>query len=188
MAATGRGVWGDYRIHDTDNETGEERFVSRTLILGDCEGATVLSYPPGTFIPLAIATHGLVGLVLGSVLFDRPIAGLAAGLVPDADFLLPDLLGWPFVHRGITHAAVAFVAVAALAAVLSDRQTLGGLTVAYASHLLIDITTPKGIPLLYPLLDERLYLDIGIGGHAPETTLTLWVLCLGAVGYRYRGW
>ncbi|WP_336328239.1 metal-dependent hydrolase [Halovenus sp. HT40] len=147
----------------------------------------MLSYPPGTFIPLAIATHGLVGLVLGSVLFDRPLAGLAAGLAPDADFLLPAALGWPFVHRGITHAAVALLAAIALAAVFSERRTLGALAAAYGSHLLIDITTPKGIPLLYPLLDERLYLDIGIGGHAPETTLTLWVLCLGAIGYRYRG-
>lgn len=147
----------------------------------------MLSYPPGTFIPLAIATHGLVGLVLGSVLFDRPIAGLAAGLAPDADFLLPAAVGWPLVHRGITHAAVALLAVLALAAVLGDRRTFGALTAAYGSHLLIDITTPKGIPLLYPLLDDRLYLDIVVGGHAPETTLGLWVLCLGVIGYRRIG-
>lgn len=146
----------------------------------------MLSYPPGTFIPLAIATHGLVGLALGTVLFDRPITGLAAGLAPDADFLLPELLGWPLVHRGITHAAVALIAVAVLAAMVGNRQTLGALTVAYSSHLLIDITTPKGIPLLYPLLDNRLYFDIGLGGHTPETTLLLWVLCLGAVGYQRR--
>lgn len=145
----------------------------------------MLSYPPGTFIPLAIATHGLVGFVSGAVLFDRPIAGLAAGLAPDVDFLLPAALGWPFVHRGITHAAGALIAVAAVAVAFENRRILGALTAAYGSHLLIDITTPKGIPLLYPLLDERLYLDIGIGGHAPETTLTLWLLCLGAIGYRY---
>jgi inner membrane protein len=157
------------------------------LITEGVEGAAVLSYPPGTFIPLAIATHGLVGLALGAVLFDRPTAGLAAGLAPDADFLLPELLGWPLVHRGITHAAVALLAVAAVAAALGDRRTLGALTVAYGSHLLIDITTSKGIPLAYPLLDERLSLDIAVGGHAPETTLALWVVCLAVVGSRRNG-
>ncbi|WP_436901766.1 metal-dependent hydrolase [Halovenus halobia] len=142
----------------------------------------MLSYPPGTFIPIAIATHGLVGLAIGYA-FDRPIAGLLAGLVPDADFLLPAALGWPFVHRGITHAAVAVVALAAAGAVLTDRRTLGALTAAYSSHLLIDITTPKGIPLGYPLLDERLYFDIGISGHAPVVTLAFWLVGLAAVGF-----
>ncbi len=145
----------------------------------------MLSYPPGTFIPIAIATHGLVGLAIGYA-FDRPIAGLLAGLVPDADFLLPAALGWPFVHRGITHAALAVVALAVAAAVLTDRRTLAALAAAYGSHLLIDITTPKGIPLVYPLLDERLYFDVGIHGHAPAATLAVWVVGVAALGFGVR--
>lgn len=141
----------------------------------------MLSYPPGTFIPIAIATHGVVGLAIGYA-FDRPVAGLFAGLVPDADFLLPTALGWPFVHRGISHAAVALVVLAIAAAVLTDRRTLAALTAAYGSHLLIDITTPKGIPLVYPLLDRRLYFDIGVQGHAPEVTLVFWLVGLATIG------
>ena len=140
----------------------------------------MLSYPPGTFIPIAIATHGVVGLAIGYV-FDRPVAGLLAGLAPDADFLFPAVLGWPLVHRGVTHAAVALLALVGIAALTTDRRTLAALTAAYASHLLIDITTPKGIPLVYPALDERLSLDIGIHGHAPEVTLLFWLVGLAVV-------
>lgn len=144
----------------------------------------MVSYPPGTFIPIAIATHALVGLALGT-LFDRPLVGLVAGAVPDADFLLPDALGWPLVHRGISHALVALAVVVAVAALVSKRQTVRAIAAAYGSHLVIDVTTPKGIPLVYPLVNERLYLDVGVGGHAPLTTVALWVLCLGVVGVRH---
>jgi hypothetical protein len=48
--------------------------------------------------------------------------------------------------------------------------------------LLIDITTPKGIPLVYPLLDRRLYFDIGVQGHAPEVTLVCWLVGLATIG------
>lgn len=140
----------------------------------------MLSYPPGTLVPIAIATHGFVGLALGYV-FDRPVAGLLAGLAPDADFLFPAALGWPFVHRGVTHAAVALLAVVGIAALATDRRTLVALTAAYGSHLLIDITTPKGIPLVYPALDERVHLDVGVHGHAPEVTLLFWLVGLAVV-------
>lgn len=147
----------------------------------------VVSYPPGTFVPIAIATHGLVGLALGAALFDRPVAGLAAGLAPDADFLFPAALGWPFVHRGVTHALVALAAAIAVAAVLADRESAGAVGLGYGAHLGIDATTPMGVPLLYPPLAERLYVDVGIGGHAPVVTVLLWVACLGVVGYHLDG-
>lgn len=147
----------------------------------------MLSYPPGTFIPIAIATHGLVGLALGAVLFDRPVAGLVAGLAPDADFLLPAALGWPFVHRGLTHTLV-FVAVAtALVVAVADRDTGPAVATGVGSHLLIDVTTPKGIPYLYPLVAERLHHDPGISGHAPLVTLLFWVACLGVLAYHRTG-
>jgi len=146
----------------------------------------VLSYPPGTFVPIAIATHGLVGLALGAVLFDRPGAGLVAGLFPDADFLLPAMLEWPFVHRGITHTILLFVVAVALAGVLTDRDTTFAVAAGYVSHLFIDVTTPKGIPFLYPAVAERIHLDPGISGHAPVVTVLFWVACLGALAYTVR--
>jgi len=156
----------------------------------------VLSYPDGTFIPIAIATHALVGLALGAVLFDRPVVGLLAGVAPDADFLLGDAFSYPLVHRGLTHTLLALVVVVAVLGALArsecftllDGTIVGAVGAAYGSHVLIDVTTPKGIPLVYPLLTERIYLDPGIGGHAPSTTLVLWVVCLGVVGYRAQSW
>ena len=145
----------------------------------------MLSYPPGTFLLIAVATHGLVGLALGFVV-DRPVAGLLAGLAPDADFLFPAVLGWPFVHRGVTHAAVALLVVVGVAVVTADRRTVGALAAAYGSHLLIDVTTPKGIPLAYPVLNERLYFDAGVHGHAPELTLLFWLVGLAVVLKRVR--
>jgi len=147
----------------------------------------VVSYPPGTFLPIAIATHGLVGLAVGAAVFDRPVAGAVAGLFPDADFLFPAALGWPFVHRGLTHALLALGVAVAVVAVVADRPTVGAVGLGYGSHLLIDLTTPKGIPLLYPLVSERLYFDPGVSGHAPEVTLVLWLCCLGMVGYHVEG-
>jgi inner membrane protein len=143
----------------------------------------VLSYPPGTFIPIAIATHGLLGLALGAVVFDRPIAGLVAGLFPDADFLLPATLSYPLVHRGLTHTLLIFAVAVALVAALADSETVGAVTAGYASHLVVDVTTPKGIPYLYPAVTGRLYHDPGIGGHDPVVTVVFWVVCLGALSY-----
>lgn len=143
----------------------------------------MVSYPAGTFLPIAIATHGLVGLALGAALFDRPGAGLVAGLAPDADFLFPAALGWPFVHRGISHTLLALAVLAVLGAAIADRRTAGAGTVAYAAHLCIDVTTAKGIPLLYPLVSRRLAVDLGISGHAPEVTVLLWGCCLAVLGY-----
>nr|WP_267902778.1 metal-dependent hydrolase [Halovenus carboxidivorans] len=127
----------------------------------------------------------MVGLALGAVLFDRPLAGLIAGLAPDGDFLFPDLFGWPLVHRGVTHAAVALLAVVLLAAALRDRRTAAAVGVGYGSHFLIDITTPMGIPLFYPLVSERLHLDVAVTGHAPWVTVLFWLCGLSALGYWY---
>lgn len=143
----------------------------------------MLSYPDGTFIPIAIATHGLLGLTLGALLFDRPAVGLLAGVVPDADFLLPGMLPYPVVHRGVTHTLVALVVVVAVLAVFADSDRTGAVGVGYSSHLLVDVTTPKGIPLVYPLISQRLHLDPGIAGHAPTTTVILWIVCLGVIWY-----
>jgi len=143
----------------------------------------VLSYPPGTFIPIAIATHGLLGLALGAILVDRPVVGLVAGLFPDADFLLPVALEWPFVHRGLTHTLLLFGVAVAAVAIVANRRTAVAIAAGYGSHLLVDVTTPKGIPYFYPLVPERLHHDPGIAGHAPAVTLLLWVVCLAVLAY-----
>lgn len=152
------------------------------LAHGAVAGVATLAYPEGTFLPIAIATHGLIGLTLGSVAAERPVAGLAGGLAADVDFLFPAMLGWPFVHRGITH-SLPILAVAALVAA-RDRRAGWAVGLAYASHLLVDVTTPKGVPLVYPVVADRLYLDLGIGGHAPVVTLVVWTACLAVLAVR----
>jgi inner membrane protein len=134
----------------------------------------------------AFATHALVGAALGALLFDRPAVGAAAGLAADADFLFPAALGWPFVHRGISHSLPALLVLAgATAAVwyavdgLGDHRTAGEtVAVAYGSHLLIDVTTPEGIPPLSPLSDRIAYVALPTTGHSPVPTLVLWAASL----------
>lgn len=124
-----------------------------------------------------IASHGIVGYTLGQYLFDRPLVGLLGGVAADTDFLFPAMLEWPFVHRGITHTLL----VGGLATgLVAYRYRRAGLTVGvtYASHLLIDVTTPKGIPHLYPFVEENFYLDLWTTGHSPGPTALTWICCL----------
>lgn len=144
----------------------------------------MIAYPGGhaVFLLVAITTHALVGYTLGRVLFERPLLGMAAGVFPDGDFLFPATMGWPFVHRGLTHGLLVLTLGAAVVAI-SDRTAGETVAVSYASHLLIDSTTPMGVPLFYPLVSEHIYLDVGIAGHAPVPTAFIWSGCLAALWY-----
>ena len=130
------------------------------------------------FLAVAIATHALVGYTLGQYLFDRPWIGMVGGVAADVDFLFPAMLEWPFVHRGITHTLVVGLIATALVA---SRYRAGGMAfgTGYATHLLIDTTTPKGAPHFYPLIESSYYLDLGTTGHSPVPTLLIWTCCLG---------
>lgn len=137
----------------------------------------------------AFATHALVGAALGAVLFDRPAIGAAAGLIADADFLFPAALGRPFVHRGISHSLPALFGLAAIGVAvwyavdaLGDHRTAGAtVAVAYGSHLLIDVTTPEGIPPLSPFSDRIVYVALPTTGHSPVSTVLLWAGSLWAL-------
>ncbi len=137
----------------------------------------MVSFAQVAFLTVAIATHAVVGYTLGAALFDRPIAGLAAGVAPDVDFLFPAALGWPFVHRGITHTLFVGGLTAGVVA-YRDRRTALAVAAAYGSHLLIDTTTPKGVPFLSPLVSTAYHLDLGTTGHSLAPTIALWVCCL----------
>jgi len=135
------------------------------------------SFAQATFLSVAIATHAVVGYTLGMALFDRPVAGLAAGIAADIDCLFPAALGWPFVHRGITHTLLVSGLAAGVVA-YRDRQTALAVAAAYGSHLLIDTTTPKGVPFLYPIVETHYHLDLGTTGHSLVPTVALWGCCL----------
>lgn len=150
----------------------------------------MLPVPREVFTVLAVMTHGLVGLALGAVLFDRPMAGLVGGFFADGDYLFPDALSYPYVHRGITHGLLGLVVVTTVA-LLIDRRTDGvawrtgtAVAVAYAAHLGIDVTVSPGVPLFYPVVPEQILLDPGFSGHSPLVTVVLWVGSLGLLfGY-----
>lgn len=137
------------------------------------------AYPGGHagFLAVALATHVLVGYALGAALFDRPLVGAAAGVLPDADFLFPAAMGSPFAHRGLTHGLLFLGAAAALVAA-RDRDSGGAFAVASASHLLVDSTTPMGVPLLSPVVTGYVHLDVGVSGHSPPATAAVWAGCL----------
>lgn len=139
------------------------------------------AYPGGhgVFLAVAIATHGVVGYALGARLFDAPRAGAVGGLLADLDLVFPAAWEFPLVHRGGTHTVLALAVAAALTAALADRRTGGAVGIGYAAHLAVDATTPKGIPVFYPISDTS--HAVVLSGHSPTATALLWACCLGVL-------
>ncbi|MFC6718490.1 metal-dependent hydrolase [Natrialbaceae archaeon GCM10025810] len=126
------------------------------------------------FLTVAFATHAAVGYALVRGFTDAdPRLGAVVGVAPDADFLFPAAWGWPFVHRGITHAPlVAALVVLGVAAVRRNgtRSIASAIGLALGSHLAIDSLSPKGIPLAFPL--EATWSP-GLSVHGPTATVLL---------------
>ena len=110
-------------------------------------------------------THLVMGLSAGYLVVGPDVALLAAAgvisLIPDIDHpgskvgrkapVFSVVLRIFFGHRGVLH-SLAGVVVFGLAAALAGGQGLGVAVVAgYLAHLLGDILTPYGVPLLWPL-------------------------------------
>lgn len=122
-------------------------------------------------------THLMIGIASGlgaSVLLHYGIEQAALITVASAmGSLLPDidhprgmirqrlgLLGYPLnilPHRGPTHTLLAVVLVSLLYLYFHHIAALG-LLVGYASHLVADMITVEGIPLLFPL--SRGYISV----------------------------
>lgn len=135
------------------------------------------------YLATAVATHALVGYTLGALAFDAPRAGVLGGVVADVDLLLPLAWEFPLTHRGLTHTGLVVGAAVAVAATRS-RAAAGGVGVGYAAHLLVDSTTPMGVPLFYPLSAAR--VGVPMGGHSGPATAALWLCCLAALWARKR--
>ncbi|WP_177213266.1 metal-dependent hydrolase [Halopelagius inordinatus] len=137
------------------------------------------------YLVVAVATHALVGYTLGSVAFDAPRAGLLGGVVADIDLILPLAWTFPLTHRGITHTALAACVAVAVAATLS-RAAAKGVAVGYVSHVLVDSTTPMGVPVAYPVSATYVGFDTPFGGHSDPVTVVLWGCCLAVLWHRRR--
>ncbi len=138
------------------------------------------------FLAGAFATHAVVGyaLVAGFTEAD-PRLGIVFGLLPDADFLFPSTLGWPFVHRGLTHTPLFALAIVAGAfAATRDRTLASGVALAIGSHLAIDSLSPKGIDWLFPLETSW---SPGLAVHSPAATTLLWTAAIAILVWRADG-
>jgi len=134
------------------------------------------------FLATVFATHAFVGYTLVRAFTAAdPRLGLLFGLLPDADFLFPAALEWPFVHRGISHSPFAWLVFVAGALAVRDRTVGLAVGVGYGSHLLLDSLSSSGIQWLFPVRTEW---SPGIPIHGPIATVVLWVGCLGLLAVR----
>lgn len=125
-----------------------------------------------TFLLVAFLTHAAVGYALVTVTTETdPRLGLVFGLLPDVDFLFPAALGFPFVHRGLTHTPLFALLVVGAVFVVSRKTALAS-GVALFSHLCIDALSPAGIMWLYPITRSP---SPGLPVHGPAGTAVLWV-------------
>ncbi|WP_254764140.1 metal-dependent hydrolase [Natrinema marinum] len=138
------------------------------------------------FLAGAFATHAVVGYALVYAFTDAdPRLGLVFGLLPDADFLFPATLAWPFVHRGLTHTPLfALAVVAGVYAVGRDRDLAAAVALAIGSHLAIDSLSPKGIDWLFPLETSW---SPGLPVHSPAATVVLWTAAIVLIAWRATG-
>ena len=119
---------------------------------------SIISHPA---VPLAIAVAAGSGVISRRLL----VAGIAASMAPDLDVYIGEL--WSAIaHRGVTHTLV-FAALCGLGAVLLARALHASPAVAFLfvfvstlSHPLLDMCTNggSGIPLFWPLHDERYFM------------------------------
>ncbi|RWR03486.1 hypothetical protein ED28_00435 [[Pantoea] beijingensis] len=122
-------------------------------------------------------------------------AALLTCLLPDIDHpksLLGQRLKWisqpiarAFGHRGFTHSLLAIIAGLALFQIniprgwLVPADALQGLVLGYLSHIVADMLTPAGVPLLWPC---RWRFRLPLLNSQKSNQLER-VLCLALVGY-----
>jgi len=115
------------------------------------------------------------GLLLG--------LALLASILPDFDFLPGLLIGdMGAFHHGISH-SLAFAFLFGASAFLITRrpndtpagQASALATVSYAAHVLLDFVSvnegARGVPLLWPLSDERFGVNLQLFGHFRYTDI-----------------
>ena len=147
-------------------------------------GAALFVYAPVGFVLLSVDPALAVLGGVGSVALSR---------LPDYDQRVP-LVD----HRGVTHTLPFLAAVAVLLGALghqsaeafgTDPLRTAGLgvvvaLVAVGSHLLADVLTPAGVPLLWPLSGRRYSANVATASNplANYGLLTLGVAACAAVG------
>jgi inner membrane protein len=148
-------------------------------------GAALLLYAPVGYLLLSVDPALAVLGGVGSVALAR---------IPDYDIWIPFVK-----HRGITHTLLFLIAVAVVLGAMghtfaprfgTDPVRTAGLgvivaTVAVGSHLLADLLTPAGAPLLWPISSESYSVDLTTSSDpiANYGLLALGIAVTAGVGY-----
>ena len=109
-------------------------------------------------------THLLVGIAIAAAIAPTPSVAMAVvigAMLPDIDHpqslitgIVPGarLLSLGMRHRGVTHSLWALGLIVALG--MTQGQAIGvGIGAGYASHLVLDMLTPRGVALFQPLIN-----------------------------------
>lgn len=140
-----------------------------------------------------VAAHS-AGLPPTQVLFLGVVSALGA-LVPDIDHpasairrrlgIAGNVAFFWLGHRGITHTLIMLAAVSAATLYFLPPNMAFAFICGYASHLLADMLTRSGVPLVYPLTDYRYSLRLMRTGGLAE--VVVWLICVGVVGWMIWG-
>lgn len=165
--------------------------TGKTHLIGGIASLSLLLLWPA---PIALNDWGMAiaGAVVGSLLpdLDAPVSQLsrfqAAGVRP---FALPALVLSHFLtHRGFSHSLLGWLLASLIVALplgVFVSPWLGtGLALGYGSHLLLDMMTKSGVPLLWPDKTRRHVLPppLRISTGKPEEGLALAFFSAVAVG------
>jgi len=116
-------------------------------------------------VPLILyRTHFVTGLAAGYLLSGSlemsAISGVAA-LLPDIDHpgsyigrkipVIPTVLKWTVGHRGPFHSLAAALGAGIIALIVGGKVVGLAVLIGYLAHLLGDLFTLSGVPLLFPL-------------------------------------
>jgi inner membrane protein len=94
-------------------------------------------------------THLFFALAIAYILRFPKVPAAIGGIIPDLDVLLQG--DFPLMHRGIVHTLFFMAVCMVFLYLVMDSPTTFAFGTGFLSHLLLDIITPTGILLLYPL-------------------------------------
>jgi inner membrane protein len=115
--------------------------------------------------PAHLATAALVVLAIAPRHRVFAVSALVSAVVLDLDHL-PQELGSDLLtrhtSRPVTHSLAGLALIVAAAGLSRRRAVVAGVACGIASHLLRDLATGGGVPLLWPLTDSELQIPYAI--------------------------
>ena len=126
-------------------------------------------------------THLFFALAIAYLLRLPKMPAAIAGVIPDIDMLLQ--YDFPLEHRGIIHTPFFLLVCVVFLYLVMDKPTTFAFGAGFLSHLLLDLITPVGILLLYPL---PIYYTLNLAPYNNiAANLGIILASLGAI-YLYR--